>query len=153
GRLSEADEKQFWAECAIAAQFQTCDPAAVPRNRDELHAYYARVNPGLVASPVAVSTMEYLLNPINLTPDLPAILRPGAKVINRIGRAAVVATLPRFMREMTGIDQPAVVARAIAPWIRMAFGFAARLPWLEIQILKLISPSTVKVVEPVLYGV
>ncbi|BBH17332.1 hypothetical protein Back2_16190 [Nocardioides baekrokdamisoli] len=153
GPLTEADEAEWWAACALAAEFQTCDPAAVPRNRAELRAYYARVNPGLVASPVAVDTFEYLLNPINLMPDLPAILRPGAKVINAIGRAAVIATLPTWMRQQTGINQPAWVDKAVAPWIRMSFGFVSRLPWLEIQILKLISPSTIKVVEPVLYGV
>lgn len=153
GPLSEADEAEWWAACALAAEFQTCDPAAVPRNRAELRAYYARVNPGLVASPVAVSTFEYLINPISLMPGLPAILRPGAKVINAIGRAAVIATLPTFMRTMTGIDQPAWVDKAVAPWVRMAFGFVSRWPWLEIQILKLISPHTIKVVEPVLYGV
>lgn len=153
GPLSEADEAEWWAACALAAEFQTCDPAAVPRNRAELRAYYARVNPGLVASPLAVSTFEYLINPISLMPGLPAILRPGARLINAIGRAAVIATLPAWMRTMTGIDQPAWVDKAVAPWVRMAFGFVSRWPWLEIQVLKLISPNTIKVVEPVLYGV
>ena len=153
GPLSAADEAEWWAACATVAEFQTCDPAAVPRNREELRAYYARVNTGLVASPVAIETFEYLINPISLMPHLPAILRPGANVINRIGRAAVVATLPMWMRRMTGIDQPAWVDRAVAPWVRMAFGFVARWPWLEIQILRLISPHTITVVEPVLYGV
>jgi uncharacterized protein (DUF2236 family) len=153
GPLSEEDEKQFWAECAIAARFQTCDPNAVPRNREELRAYYARVNPTLIASPVAIDTFEYLINPMSLVPNLPAILRPGAKVINWMVRAAIIATLPEWMRKQTGIDQPAWVGKAVAPWLRMAFGFASWLPWLEIQILRMISPSTIKVVEPVLYGV
>lgn len=153
GPLSAADEAQYWAECAIAAEFQTCDPAAVPRSRDEVRAYFERVRPGLVASPVAVSTFEYLINPISLMPGLPAILRPGAQVINRIVRASIIATLPEWMRQQTGIDQPAWVGKAVAPWIRMAFGFASRVPWLEIQVLKLISPHTIPVVEPVLYGV
>lgn len=153
GPLSAEEEAQYWAECAIAAELQTCDPASVPRSRDEVRAYFESVRPGLVTSPVAVSTMEYLINPISLVPDLPRILRPGAAVINATVRAAIIATLPQWMRQQTGIDQPAWVDRAVAPWIRMAFGFASRLPWLEIQILKLISPSTIKVVEHVLYGV
>lgn len=153
GPLSTADEAQYWAECAIAAEFQTCDPAAVPRTRDEVRAYFEKVRPGLVASPVATETFEYLINPISLMPGLPGILRPGAKVINRIVRASIIATLPPWMRQQTGIDQPAWVDRAVAPWIRMAFGFASRVPQLEIQVLKLISPHTIAVVEPVLYGV
>lgn len=153
GPLSPADEEAYWAECAIAAEFQTCDPASVPRTRDEVRAYFDRVRPDLVASPVAVDTFEYLIDTTSLMPGLPTVLRPGAKVISRIVRAAIIATLPRWMREQTGIDQPAWVDKAVAPWIRMAFGFASQWPWLEIQILKLISPHTIKVVEPVLYGV
>ena len=34
GRLSGEDEARYWAECAVAAQLQTCDPDDVPRDRD-----------------------------------------------------------------------------------------------------------------------
>ena len=30
GRLSKADEDRYWAECRVAAELQTCDPADVP---------------------------------------------------------------------------------------------------------------------------
>ena len=36
GKLSEADERRYWADCAKAAEFQTIDPATVPRTRDEV---------------------------------------------------------------------------------------------------------------------
>src|SRR5919109_1417198 len=30
GPLAPADEARYWQECAVAAELQTCDPAAVP---------------------------------------------------------------------------------------------------------------------------
>src|SRR3954453_15919658 len=40
GKLSDAEERQYWAECAVAAELQTCSPDDIPRTRAELRAYY-----------------------------------------------------------------------------------------------------------------
>lgn len=36
GRLTAAEEAQYWGECARAAQLQTCDPADVPCTRESI---------------------------------------------------------------------------------------------------------------------
>jgi len=45
GKLSPQDELQFWAECAVAAELQTFDPALVPRTRDGVRAYFESMRP------------------------------------------------------------------------------------------------------------
>ena len=50
GPLHPAEEDEYWAECAIAAELQTCDPADVPRNRAEVRACFDRVRPRLCVS-------------------------------------------------------------------------------------------------------
>ena len=30
------DESRYWAECVLAAELQTCDPAKVPRSRADV---------------------------------------------------------------------------------------------------------------------
>ena len=62
GKLTEAEEEQYWAECALAAEFQTIDPADVPRTRDGVRAYFAAYRPRLVGSEVAQSMMDFLLD-------------------------------------------------------------------------------------------
>ena len=62
GPLSPEDEGRFWDECAIAAELQTCDPAAVPRTRDGIRAYFAQEQPRLAASIATQAMMEHLLN-------------------------------------------------------------------------------------------
>ena len=59
GPLSVEDERRYWAESRIAAELQTCDPADVPRDRDEVRAYYERVRPGLCVSERALRGMHY----------------------------------------------------------------------------------------------
>ncbi|MFC7617561.1 oxygenase MpaB family protein [Actinokineospora soli] len=51
GRLSPEDEARYWADCATAAELQTCDPAAVPRDRAGVRAYFERTRPQLAGSP------------------------------------------------------------------------------------------------------
>ena len=45
GRLSPEEEAQYWEECAVAAELQTCDPADVPRTREGIQAYFAGIRP------------------------------------------------------------------------------------------------------------
>ena len=61
GKLSEEDELQYWAECAVAAELQTFDPALVPRTRDEVRAYFETMRPKLASSEAAQKMMDHLL--------------------------------------------------------------------------------------------
>lgn len=50
GPLSRAEEDRYWSECVIAAELQTVNPADVPRSRDEVRQYFARMRPALCTS-------------------------------------------------------------------------------------------------------
>lgn len=153
GRLSEAEEAQYWAECAIAAELQTCDPADVPRSRAELHAYYARMRPQMSGSPIAQRAMAHLMDVSQLVDDVPVVLRPAHWVVGTFFRAGVIATLPHWMREMGDVRQPRAMDLLARPVLRSTFAVLSRSTALQLRILAQLSPSTVPVVEPALRGV
>jgi len=150
GRLSEEDESRYWAECAIAAELQTCDPADVPRSRDGIREYFERMRPQLVGSDVARSTMDHLLHAEVMLPPVPVLLRPVAWVISRVLRAATIATMPQWMREMSGLRQPKAVDAMVVPIMRIAFWLAHLSRRAELVLLRRLSPATVPVVAPIL---
>lgn len=152
GRLTDAEEAQFWAECAVAAELQTCDPVDVPRNRAELHAYYERMRPVMSGSPIAQRAMKHLMDVDQLV-QVPRVLRPGQWVVGRFFRAGVIATLPRWMREMGDLRQPRAVDLAVLPVLKATFALLTLSKRLQLRILALLSPSTVPVVAPVFLGV
>jgi uncharacterized protein (DUF2236 family) len=153
GPLSPADEDRYWAECAVAAELQTCDPADVPRTRDGVRAYFERMRPQLVGSEVARSTMDHLLHGEVMLPPQPLLLRPVALLASRVLRAGTIATMPHWMREMSGLGQPRLVDATVVPMLRMAFRLVALNRRVELRLLRLLSPSTVSVVAPVLLRV
>ncbi len=152
GRLSEDEERRFWAECARAAELQTCDPADVPRSRAELHAYYARMHPQMSGSPIARRAMAHLMDLRQLV-EVPRLLRPARWVVARVFRAGVIATLPHWMREMGGVPQSRAVDLAVRPVLRVVFALTALSARLQLRILATLSPSTLPVVAPVFLGV
>jgi uncharacterized protein (DUF2236 family) len=113
GPLSAEDERRYWAECVVAAELQTCDPGRVPGSRAAVREYYAEVRPRLGTSERADRAMHYLLR----TPS-GAGLRPWLS--SHLVARATVATLPGWMRELGGFDQPAALDRAIAAPTRVA---------------------------------
>lgn len=112
GPLSPDEEAQYWRDCVVAAELQTCDPADVPTSRDEVREYFARVRPTLALTERARRGMHYLLRPR----DRGLKLRAGGSLI----APATVATLPAWMREMGGFDQPGIVDAAYPLAVRLA---------------------------------
>lgn len=153
GRLSEQEEAEYWAACAVAAELQTCDPADVPRSRAELHAYYERMRPLLSGSPIAQRAMAHLMDARQLFDDVPLPLRPAVGVVAVFLRAGVIATLPHWMREMGDVRQPRVMDLLARPVLKASFRVTAASTALQLRVLGLLSPSTVPVVEPVFRGV
>ncbi|GAB3851192.1 oxygenase MpaB family protein [Nocardioides maradonensis] len=150
GRLSPEEEAQYWEECAVAAELQTCDPADVPRTREGIIAYFERMRPQLVGSPIAVQAMQHLLNGGQLVTPLPRWLAPVTWVNNKVLRAGVIATLPRWMRDMGEVPQPRVVDVLVRPVLMVAFRLARLSTSLQVQLLRALSPGSVPIVEPVL---
>ncbi|GAB2982490.1 oxygenase MpaB family protein [Nocardioides montaniterrae] len=153
GRLSAAEEEQYWAECAVAAELQTCDPADVPRTREGVAAYFEQMRPQLSASPIAIEAMRHLLNGGQLVTPLPRWMLPVSWAMNKVLRAGVIGTMPRWMREMAGIRQPAYVDAAVRPVLWTAFRLSRLSVVAQLFFLAGISKGTVPIVAPVLHGV
>ncbi|MFS3127746.1 oxygenase MpaB family protein [Nocardioides sp. Bht2] len=150
GKLSPEDEARYWAECRVAAELQTCDPADIPADRAELRAYYERMRPELIGSHLAHKAMNHLLDASIMLPPTPKALRPASWLVARTLRAGTIATMPRWMRELGGVKQSRVTDALVRPVLKTAFWLAQLTPAIEIALLKLLSPATVPVVEPVL---
>jgi uncharacterized protein (DUF2236 family) len=151
GKLSPAEEEQYWEECARAAEFQTIDPADVPRSREGIRAYFEAYRPRLIASEIAQSMMDFLL-------DADAVVLPGQvpapvrRLFTAVTRRAVVATLPRWMRRLGGTPQPAVVDALAVAVTRPVIRLLAASTTLQLAALRIASPRTVPVLAPVLRG-
>jgi uncharacterized protein (DUF2236 family) len=157
GRLSEEQERRYWAECARAAELQTCDPADVPRTREGVIAYFERMRPQLIGSDIARQAMNHLLQADVMLPELPRVLRPGTRLISAVLRRGTLATMPRWMREMSGLARPrvvdAVLDAAVVPVLRISFAAASVSTRLQLILLRLLSPMSVDVAAPVLRSI
>jgi uncharacterized protein (DUF2236 family) len=153
GKLSPEEEAQYWAECRIAAELQTCSPDDIPRTRDGLHVYYERMRPQLLGSELARNAMNHLLRADVMLPTLPGTFAPVTWLTTRALRAATIATMPRWMRELAGLKQSRAVDLAIRPVMRVAFALANLNKRAKLELLTFLSPMTRDVVAPVLYGV
>ncbi|WP_450104202.1 oxygenase MpaB family protein [Rhodococcus triatomae] len=120
GPLDPETELRYWHECSIAAELFTCRPADVPRSRDEVRQYYAALRPRLCLSEHARSGLRQQLFTSGPYTD--------AKIaaISRVGAPASIATMPRWVRRLAGIDQPAVVDRAAVAGMRALLTAIAR---------------------------
>lgn len=143
GRLSSEEEQRYWAECAIAAELQTCDPATVPRSREEVRAYYERMRPRLCLSDSARTLIHYFLH------SQRSVAGNGLWLGSHLMAASTLATIPRWMRRLAGIDQPAWMDAAIVLPTRAAVRFGAQ-PAVARATLKALAPSALPVMEQVL---
>jgi hypothetical protein len=89
--------------------------------------------------------MHYLLR----TPHASGKTRLWA--MSRLMAPATIATLPRWMRELGGFDQPAVLDRAVVPLARAAMR-AARSPRTKLAVLSGTLPETRRMLRQHLYG-
>lgn len=148
GKLSDVEVEQYWAECAVAAEFQTCDPAAVPRTREEVRAYFEAWRPRLAASEATQRMMHHLLNGTNAVLPRKGLLGLARPVANWFVCAGTIAILPRHMRELANIRQSrvtdAVVTAALRLMMRVVHGSHPLQRWL----LGVIAPKTLPIVEP-----
>ncbi len=153
GKLADEDERRYWQECAVAARAQTIDPDSVPRSRAEVREYFERMRPRLAASEATQAAMGHLMNADVVFPPLPAVLKPGGWVVAKLLRTAIIATLPRWQRELGGLKQPRVLDALIKPAARVAFRAGNATPRLKVLTLGLLSPATVRVAGPMLLGI
>ncbi|GAB09058.1 hypothetical protein GOARA_027_00210 [Gordonia araii NBRC 100433] len=138
--LTDEEDRQYWAESRIAAELQTCDPADVPRSRAEVHEYFERVRPSLCTSERARTGMHYLLR---TTGD-----KAGWKfwIASRLMAPASIATLPKWMRELGGFDQPGVVDAGIKLPARIAARIVGH-PAVNVRVIDKVAPMTAAVLH------
>jgi uncharacterized protein (DUF2236 family) len=144
GRLSPQDEARYWRECGNASVLQDLDPAVVPCSRGAVREYFESMRPCLCVSEPARAIMHSLLPPPvswELVPFVP--LFP-------VLTAAMVATVPRYMRRLGGFDQPAVVDASVWPFMRITTA-ALTLPVLQ-RVLATLAPEAYAVVHGALAG-
>ncbi|GAA5126341.1 oxygenase MpaB family protein [Haloechinothrix salitolerans] len=145
GPLGPADEDRYWADCAIAAELQTCDPATVPTSRDGVRQYFAEQRHRLCWSENADRVARQILYPPSDTTS-PLVARTARRLT-----PAVIATLPRWMRHLSGLDQSRMTDAAIGPAMRAAMAVAGPLP-IRLRLADIVAPSIRPVWENALRG-
>ncbi|MEY9847256.1 oxygenase MpaB family protein [Streptacidiphilus sp. MAP5-3] len=153
GKLTAAEEQEYWEACATAAELQTCSPDDIPRSREGVRAYFERMRPQLSASPIAKQAMNHLLRTELVLPPTPWWAKPTSLVVAKAQRVATVATMPRWMRELAEIRQSRLLDALIVPVMKVSFALAHLNPQLELLLLGRLSPSTVPVVAPMKLGI
>jgi uncharacterized protein (DUF2236 family) len=153
-KLSDAEIDQYWAECARAAELQTIDPADVPRSAAEVRAYYAKWRPDLKGTPLAQDMAAFILTPgRSFRPDLPKWRRATMLPVGHLVKWATISSYPAHIKELLGVRQSRVLDLIARVTLTPGFKLAHRFPILSVELLKLLSPSTVDVAAPILLGI
>ncbi len=103
GRLSREDEDAYVAEGVRAAALLDVPQDTVPASVAQMREYFEAVRPQLCISEAAREAIEFVVHP-PLTRDLLALQVPL-----RIVASAAIATIPRHLRVMAGIDRSRAV--------------------------------------------
>ncbi|MBO0854972.1 MAG: DUF2236 domain-containing protein [Nocardia sp.] len=150
GKLTEAEELQYWEECAIAAQCQTIDPDEVPRTREAVRAYFESWQPRLAASERAQSMARMILHTeVALPPNQPKWAMPLLLLLSRFAAVATISTYPQYMRQLFGIKQSAAIDAMVQPLMRAMMAaingnmylYDAAWHWLVPESAELIMPA------------
>ena len=99
GRLSPADQDRYIGEGVRVAALLDVPEETVPASVAEMREYFESVRPQLCVSAPARAAIDFVLHP-PLTRELLAVQVPL-----RVVAAAAVATIPRHLRQMAGIDR------------------------------------------------
>ncbi len=152
GKLSEEDEQRYWAECAIGAELQTCDPATVPRTREGVRQYFEQMRPRLAASEATQHVMGHLMNAEIMFPPLPRFLFLGAWFVAKMIQLATLATMPSWQRNLANLRLSSLGSRVVRGIGRLVFRSIALLTSKKFQLMLLgwISPATAPIVRHVL---
>lgn len=147
GKLSPEDEAQYWQECVVAAKFQTIDTERMPRTREDVVAYFDAFRPKMVMSDGARDMFGFLVNMhrSSLPEDVPPWIRHP---MNALMSRAVVATMPRWMREMGGTPQSRVTDAAVVAALKPSLLAVHKMPRLMLWVLEKMSPRTHPILAP-----
>ncbi|TSE00184.1 DUF2236 domain-containing protein [Skermania sp. ID1734] len=154
GKLTEDEERQYWAECARAAELQTIDPADVPRSRDEVRAYFESWRPRIAASELAQSMTDFILHTeVAFPEDLPAWSRPLQIPLARLLAKGTISTYPRHFRKLFGISQSGAEDLMVQWFLRVAFGVIGSNKALYAAVADFLVPTTAPIAMPAVLGI
>ena len=105
--LAAGDGNRYVAEMVTAAELIGVPRPLVPSSVPELDLYIASVRPGLRCTPAAAGSMACLLDPPGLDEEAAAIWQDV--------RDAAVAALPRWARQMYGVQRHRLCLLAAGP--------------------------------------
>jgi uncharacterized protein (DUF2236 family) len=114
GRLTAAEQDRYHAEGAVVAPLVGVPESMVPRSTAEQREYFASVRPRLCISEPAREAISFVLSP-PLTRDLLPFQIP----LRLVARAAL-ATVPRDLRRLAGIDRARALDAATVAAVRPA---------------------------------
>jgi hypothetical protein len=80
--------------------------------------------------------MAHLLDAKVMMPPMPWVARPLAQVVSEVLRAGTIATMPRWMREMSGIRQSRIVDALVRPILWTGFRVISLTPRAELLVLR-----------------
>lgn len=154
GKLTEEEETQYWAQCAIAAECQTINPDDVPRSREAVIEFFESWRPRLAASALAQSMTRMILHPeLAMPQDLPEITGPIMSLIGRFVASATISTYPQYMRQMFGIQQSAVEDKVVQTAMRALMTAVNSNMHLYDAVWSWLVPGTAPIMMPAVLGI
>jgi len=156
GKLSRERETEYWADCAKAAEFQTIDPAKVPRSREAVRAYFEDWRPSNTATEGGQAHYDFLVNGVEkvLGDGLGRSAALAGKVLNVLTSRAILSTLPRWANTMGGMRYTKLDALIMAtvgtPAVKAFHKYLATHPKAFLKLLDTITPLSTPILDPVL---
>jgi len=154
GKLTEAEELQYWAECARAAELQTITVEDVPRSREEVRAFFESWRPKIAASEMAQDMTDFILESKFVLPaDMPRWSHPLRDLITGVLRRAVISTYPPYIRKMFGLSQSRLVDGILQVSLRTLLRAVYSNKALFMRIAEYMVPTTVPVAAHAILGI
>ena len=154
GRLTPEEEDRYWQECREIAKLQTIDPDTLPTSREQVHRFFEDWRPRLAASEAAQDMIRFIL-PVDvaLPVDMPAWQRLALKPVTDLYRRAVIATYPKYMRDLAGLRQSAAVDAAVVAPMKALNALLNSNLQLRLAMMTWLSPQAVPVAAPAILGI
>lgn len=154
GKLTPAEEQEYWNAAYSAAMLQTIDLERMPRNRNDARQYLLEWRPKMAASERAQDMANFILNTEVAFPEqVPEPFQTFRKPLSKVFGMATVATYPAFIKKMFGIHQGPVSSFLALKSMKLMFRFIADHPSLYWHLGHVFVPGTMSLIGPLLFDI
>ncbi|HSX68435.1 oxygenase MpaB family protein [Nocardioides sp.] len=154
GKLTEAEENQFWAECREIAKLQTINPDEVPATRAEVHAYFEAWRPRLAASEGAQDMIHFIMPlSVALPPSMPAWQKKALAPVMWTMSKGVISTYPKHMRDMANLQQGPLLDAYALVGNKALHKLFERSMNIRLWMFSMLAPAAVDVAAPAILGI